>query len=98
MQLSDMHKTAIFILNWMGCKLSLMHMLSVGSFHNHTDKDWWEYQASIATVLSELFSMLVSLEEKLHLQRTSKLLCYSLYGECNRGTKRKLVLSLNLSN
>ena len=98
MQLSDTHKTGIFVLNWMGCKLSLMHMLPVGSFHSHIDKDRQKYQDSIATVLRELFSMLVSLEEKLHLQRTSKLLCYRLYVKCNRGTRRKLVLSLNLSN
>lgn len=95
MQLSDMHKTGIFVLSWMGCRLLLMHMLSVGS---HADKDWQEYQDSIATVLRELSSMLASLEEKLHLQRTSKLFCYSLHGKGNRGTRRKLVLSLNLSN
>lgn len=97
-QLSDMHRAGIFVLSWMGCKFSLMHMLSAGSFHGHIDKDWWEYQDSIARVLRELFSMLVNLEEKLHLQRTSKLLCYRLYGKCNRGTRRKLVLSLNLSS
>ena len=100
MQLSNMHKTGIFVLNWMGCKLSymLMYMLSVGSFHNHIDKDWQEYKDSIATVLRELFNMLISLEEKLHLQRTSKLLCYSLYDKYNRGTRRKLVIIPDLSN
>jgi len=50
MKLSDMHKKEIFVLNWMGFKLLLMHVLSVGRFCGHIDKDWQENQDSITIV------------------------------------------------
>lgn len=49
-KLSDMHKQGIFLLNWMGCKLLLMNMLSVGRFCGHTDKDWQKNQDGITVI------------------------------------------------
>lgn len=49
-KLSDMHKKGIFLLNWMGCKLLLMNMLSVGRFCGHTDKDWQKNQDGITVI------------------------------------------------